>query len=533
MTRFWVSALLLNLLLIALALPAYPQTPVLAAETLLLTGLFLWLPAGGLSRVVRLGLGLVYAMLALAALGDALIRESLARPLNLYLDLGLADAIVGQFSSNLGPWGAVLASLALGAMLLALAALMNRLLRNMARTDAPRYLAPGLIASALLAMTLPPDLKPSWVASTAFAFGDHQARLAIASAAASRDFASQVASQNGPGHGGPVPLTGLKNDDVVLAFIESYGMSTLLDARYRPPIDKRLESMQQALTQAGLQMVSGRLRSPVQGGQSWLAHATLLSGYWVNSQLDFDTFLVSDRTTLIDDFKASGHRTVAVMPAITSPWPEGRRLGYQAIHDAANMGYQGPALNWVTMPDQYTWSWFDRRVRKTSATPVFAELALISSHAPWVPILPVLDDWGAIGDGKVFEPWRNSGEAPVSLWKDYDRVREHYVRAIDYALDVVTGYAARHVDRHTLLIVLGDHQPAPLVTGDGATRDVPVHIISGDPALLEPFIGNGSTANPGLPSFRLGAFPALETNGVGMDQFRGFMQKAFAKPGNS
>ena len=42
-------------------------------------------------------------------------------------------------------------------------------------------------------------------------------------------------------------------------------------------------------------------------------------------------------------------------------------------------------------------------------------------------------------------------------------------------------------DERTLLIVVGDHQPAPLITGEDAGRDVPIHVIAGDPALLEPF----------------------------------------------
>lgn len=528
MKRFVVSALLLNLLLIALSLPAYPHVPLIAAEAVLLAGVCLWLPAGRPGHAVRLALGLVYALLALSSAADALIRESLARPLNLYLDTSLAGTVLNQFTANLGPILTVLAALVLIALMLALSALVAWLLKGLAHAPRrSRLLAPVLMLSAILATVLPSGLQPPGVASTAWALGAHQVQLAEASAAAARDFNEQLARRDRNGEDRAVPMVGLGDDDVVLAFIESYGMTNLLDDRYRPLIAARLSNLQRALNDAGLHVVSGRLRAPVQGGQSWLAHATLLSGLWVNSQLDFDTLLATRRTTLIDDFRAAGHRTVAVMPAITGPWPEGDTLGYDEIHDATHMDYRGPPLNWVTMPDQYTWTWFDRAIRQTTDTPVFAELALISSHAPWVPILPVLEDWHSIGDGQVFEPWRNSGEAPVSLWKDYDRVRDHYVRAIDYALNVVTGYATRHVDPHTLLIVLGDHQPAPLVTGDNATRDVPVHIISGDPGLLAPFVGNGTAANPGLPSFRNGAFPDLKTSGVRMDQFRGFLQQAF------
>ena len=72
------------------------------------------------------------------------------------------------------------------------------------------------------------------------------------------------------------------------------------------------------------------------------------------------------------------------MPAITLVWPEGERLGYDEVHAHKNIGYAGPPLNWVTMPDQFTWSFLQHSVRTATdsgggaaggARPVFAELA--------------------------------------------------------------------------------------------------------------------------------------------------------------
>ncbi len=48
-------------------------------------------------------------------------------------------------------------------------------------------------------------------------------------------------------------------------------------------------------------------------------------------------------------------------------------------------------------------------------------------------------------------------------------------------------YLTRYVTDDSLIIILGDHQPAPLITGEGASRSVPVHVISRDPELLAPF----------------------------------------------
>ena len=93
--------------------------------------------------------------------------------------------------------------------------------------------------------------------------------------------------------------------------------------------------------------------------------------------------------------------------------------------------------------------------------------------------------------------------------------------SVDYAIDAAIGYAERYVDEHTLCIVLGDHQPAPLITGDDASREVPVHVISRDPALLQPFRDWG---------FAAGALPDPDQPAHRMDVFRDWFVKAFSEP---
>jgi hypothetical protein len=353
-----------------------------------------------------------------------------------------------------------------------------------------------------------------------------QIQLAVDTRQSTAEFSQSLA--NDPAAGKPVALPGLASTDVIFGFIESYGVSSLADDRFQHLIGPRLDKMEAAVGAAGLHMVSGRLRSPVQGGQSWLAHATLLSGQWIDTQLDYEILLASNYPTLIDDMAGTGHDTVAVMPAITKNWPEGRAFGYNRIYESTIMDYEDPAFNWVTMPDQYTWSWFQQNIREPAARPIFAEVALISSHAPWVPILPVLDDWDSVGNGTAFNQWKGAGESPASLWQEPERVREHYALAIDYALNVATGYATRHVDDNTLLVLLGDHQPAPLVTGESASRDVIVHVISGNPELLAPFLATGNNGG-GLPGFQPGAKPDLNQDGPSMASFRPFMLREFGR----
>ena len=67
----------------------------------------------------------------------------------------------------------------------------------------------------------------------------------------------------------------------------------------------------------------------------------------------------------------------------------------------------------------------------------------------------------------------------------------------------------RHAPRPLVMIVVGDHQPPALVSGRRANWDVPVHVVSDDPALLQRLLGSGFV--PGLtpPSNTLGSMSAL------------------------
>jgi hypothetical protein len=198
-----------------------------------------------------------------------------------------------------------------------------------------------------------------------------------------------------------------------------------------------------------------------------------------------------------------------VTPAITLAWPEAGYFGYDRVLAAANLGYRGKPFNWVTMPDQFTLAALERRLLDPAPRPpVFAEIALISSHAPWTPIPPLLP-WAAIGDGSVFDRFATAGDPPEVVWRDRDRVRDQYRQALDYTLRAVTSFAARRAGTPTLLVVLGDHQPAPFVSEDAAGSDVPIHVI-GDPATLAHLEAwgwsEGLVPAPGVPAWPMSAF---------------------------
>ena len=500
----------------------------IALESLLVVGLFVLLSGRSWSAALATGTATVLVLLSVVAFADAVARQSVGRPLNLYLDLHLVSAVYKLLNGTLGPALAVLLmlGLALGAALLIL--ILAYLLSPVeVHSPKPGARVAGVALIALFGVGLAAEQMPvlsERITLPAVGIVTDQTRHFFRMLEERERFTAELAAV--PDGYADVPgfLGKLVDHDVVLAFIESYGVSALYDLRFSPVILSRLDVLDRRMADAGLHLTTGTLLAPTQGGESWLSHGSLFSGLWLDNQLRYDLMLASGRETLIDDFRRAGHRSVALMPAITLAWPEGERLGYDQIFAYRNIDYAGPALNWVTMPDQFTWSFLERAIRTTDdadTRPVFAQVGLISSHAPWTPILPVLDDWDSIGDGSVFAPWGNAGEHPDELWRDMDRVREHYALSVGYAIDTMTSYAERYVDDRTLLIVLGDHQAAPLIIGDDSSRAVPVHVISRDPTLVRPFLDWG---------FQSGALPDPDRPHPGMDAFRDWFVRAFSKP---
>ena len=505
------------------------KTTWISLEAFFIVGLFLVLPLNRwskiLSKIFATSLILAFAL----TLADTITRESLARPLNLYLDTYLLYSVYELIAGTLGSLMAILIALfILIGITLTIWFLSNLLLpaKHEDLSLANQILGIILIIFSCIGFTNKtiPELKAktSW---PVVQFAIEQTKHYKLMSGEQERFEIEIASSPLSYTKFPGLLQQLQDRDVLIAFIESYGEVALYDQRYTPIILPRLRDLEKRMLDSNLHIVTGKLVAPTQGGQSWFSHGSLLSGLWIDNQLRYDLLLSGERETLIDDFRNAGYRTVALLPANTRPWPEGKLLGYDEILSRRDIDYRGPALNWVTMPDQFTWSYLENNIRNSSRNldhrPLFAELSLISSHAPWTPILPMLNDWDSIGNGTVFLPWENAGERPEDLWRDLRRIRKHFALSLEYAINAMTGYAERYVDDRTLLIVLGDHQPAPLITGENASRAVPMHVISGEIKLLEPFLDWG---------FTNGAFPNPDQPILGMNAFRDWFVRTFSQP---
>lgn len=493
MTRLWRPVLAAVLLHLVLIQPNHPDAMTWGALRLfplelpvLLLGLVL-LGDGRGARCLRAGLAVCLAVLIVLKLADFAMFTAFSRGFNPVGDLPLALAGVNLLVGTLG--GALAAGVIL-AMLAGLAALIWSLwwamgvwarlplspgrpwLRRVAGGVAFCAALAGGLEAASIMQRWEPRFDPPGAAFTARLAAEkvRLVRRTIVDMAAFRRAAATDPFRERTG------LLDLIDRDVVVIFIESYGRASIEGLLYGPTTRDVLGRAELKLTAQGLAMRTGYLASPTRGGQSWLAHATFANGLRVNDQVRYQALLSSGREGLFHIARRGGFHTAAVMPAITMDWPEGARMGFDRILPAADLGYRGLPFNWVTMPDQFTLAAFDRLVRLAPRDGhLFAQVVLISSHAPWVPV-PRMIPWDEVGDGRVFNEMAQAGDPPNVVWQDRDRVRDQYRQAVAYALDVVLDWVALAGPDGPLVFVLGDHQAARFVAQEDRP-DVPMHVI--------------------------------------------------------
>lgn len=468
----------------------------------LLLGLAVLPRNGWPTRAVRAILTAALVLSVLWRTADLAAFTAFARGFNPLIDLHLVEAGLRLSTGAIG--AAATAAAALGAVAVLV---LTGTLVWWATGQWTGLAAPGLwrrsaaVAAAVSATVAGAEIGQAmrlWTlpyspAGAAFAtrHGIERAALIRSTRASLAEFHAAAATD--PLAGKPGKFARADGTDILIVFIESYARASMDVPLYAATHVPTLRAAEPGVAAAGLAAVSGWLTSPIAGGQSWLAHGTLATGLTLDGQARYDAALAAPRRTLYELGRDAGYHTLAVAPAVVLAWPEAELLGFDTVWNAAALDYRGRPFNWVTMPDQFTLAQIDRMRPDLTDAPVLAQIAMISSHAPWTPV-PRLIPWQDVGDGTAFDGMAAEGPTPPEVWADPDRVRDFYRRSLDYALQVVMDWAAQPRPRPTLLVVLGDHAPAPFVALTDS-RDVPVHLI-GPPDVIATFADWGWT--PGL-----------------------------------
>jgi hypothetical protein len=496
-----------------LAPTAFARLPL---ELLVLSALLLVLPPRGRWWTAFVS-GLLLGVLTVLKLLDMAFFETLDRPFDPVVDWGYLGPLTGLVVDSVGRTAGfgVLACVALVVLVLVvalpwavlrLAGLVTRHRRTSSRVTG--MLAVAWATCAVLGVSLVAATPLASTSAATYAYRQvtgipAQIRDQRAFARATRQDPLQAV----PDHR---LLRGLRGKDLLFVFVESYGRVAVEDPALSAGVDAVLEAGTRRLADTGFRSRSAFLTSPTFGGISWLAHSTLQSGLWVDSQQRYQVLMDSPRETLTSAFGRAGWRTVSDVPADTRGWPQGAFYHYDRFYDARNVGYAGPRFGYPTMPDQYTLDAFHRlELAHHRRRPVMAEIDLVTSHAPWSRT-PRMVDPARVGDGSVFRGMPERLPSKTAIWGSPQRVRAAYGRSIQYSLRAVVSFVRTYGDKDTVVVLLGDHQPAGVVSGEHPGHDVPVTVIAQDPAVLERISGwdwqPGLGPRPDAPVWRMDAF---------------------------
>lgn len=453
-----------------------------------------WL--GAPSRIVLRCLGALWVVLVVGRYADVTSRSLYGRDINLYWDLRHMPDVGAMLAFVADPW-LVVATIA-AAVLLPL--LIYAPLRwalgcvSDAAGDVHARRALGALAGGTLVLVVAQgvDARVQEVARVAEPVAPVYVRQA-------RQLAYEL-SGAGVRALAPPPsvasnLAHVSGADVLLVFLESYGAVSWDRPEFVEALAASRARLDAEIRDTGRRVVSARAESTTFGGESWLAHISLLSGTEVRDEDTNVRLMAQQRDTMVTAFSGHGYRTVAIMPGLQNAWPEGAFYGFDQIYDTSRLGYKGPPFGWWDITDQFALARMDAlEIAPRARPPVFVFFPTISTHTPFTPTPPYQPDWARVLTSTPYD-----AEELDKAWSqppDWLNLGPGYAQALDYAHASIGGYLRLRHDRDFVMVLVGDHQPPAMVSGEDASWDVPVHVIASRPAVLDRLVARGF--QPGL-----------------------------------
>ena len=453
--------------------------------------LLLALRRGRFTRWGLRSLAVVWLLLVLGHYAAVTAPALYGRDVNLYWDLRFLPDVAAMVARVAPWWLIVLACSAAAAACVALYLAIRWAWGRVARALVSARVRVALIGIAAavallfaghqLNLSVPELYGFSQPVSVTYA---RQARLAVVGLTGSARVAESPVMNT--------DLSLVNGADVFLIFVESYGAVSFDRPEFAEPLAAGRVEVERAARETNREMVSAFVESPTFGGSSWFAHISLLSGVEVRDH-DTNLALMSEkRDTLAAVFARHGYRTIAMMPGLKLPWPEGSFYGFNRTYNAERLAYPGPDFGWFAVPDQFSLAWLDQaEVGQPSRPPLFVFFPTLSTHFPFNPTPPYQPDWP-----RLLTESKYGAQAIVDAygdqldWVDFGPA---YVKSVAYAYATIAGYLRLRAGHDFVMILMGDHQPPAAVSGEGASWDVPVHVIASRGAVLERLTAHGFT----------------------------------------
>ena len=517
-------------------LPDHRLSPEFVWVWLVLLAVVAW--RGALSRRSLNIFTFVFLLLVLGRYGDVTVPSLFGRPINLYWDGANIPRFLWVSAQEKSVWQSAAIVVIVGVLFWGLFRLLHAVIAVTARDAVPYALRSRLgwamtSLAVLLAVanqagasfTWPLVAKPVipsyWrqVQLLAAAFSpQHQAALLPATTAV--DAAMAAKSTN--------TLGALGGRDVYLIMLESVGAITYDDAHAARTLGPSRERFAADIAASGRHVVTAFFRSPTFAGGSDLAQLGVLSGIDLSDPMRHDLLLTTQRPTLISLFKAQGYQTFGLYPALNWEWPERAFYGFDVFIERRDLGYAGPAMGFWELPDQFTAARFEKiHPRDNGAPPRFVFFPTITCHLPFSPVPPYQADWSRVLAAQPFDEAET--HQTLAQKPNWLNMAPDYLRMVNYTYQWLGAYFRQPEPREAIYVLVGDHQPAANITGEGASWDVPVHIVSRDSKLLGRFIEQGFRPGMEPPRQAIGALHAL--TGMMLESFAAPAAQSLAKLG--
>ncbi|MFN7287614.1 MAG: sulfatase-like hydrolase/transferase, partial [Burkholderiales bacterium] len=278
-------------------------------------------------------------------------------------------------------------------------------------------------------------------------------------------------------------LAALRGRDVAMILLESVGAIVVDNPRAKAALQPVREQFEADVRASGRGVVSAWFTSPTFAGGSDLAHLSLLSAMDLSDPFRHDLLLTTQRPTLNTLFSRRGYQTVGFYPSVFWEWPERAFYAFDRYVDGRDLAYPGPELGFWKIPDQYSMARIEQLMPREAGTlPRFLFFPTITSHLPFSPVPPFQPDWSKLLSGQPFAG--TDLERALAERPNWLEMFPDYLRMVTYAYRWLGDYFRQPEPRETIYLLIGDHQPAANVSGESASWDVPVHIVSSDPELL-------------------------------------------------
>jgi hypothetical protein len=468
------------------------------------------------SRRALMWCAAIWSVLVLGHYAEVTASALYGREINLYWDLRFVPDVAALLARPERLWVVLLAAVA---ALLVVVILYNVIRWSLGRVGAamahPRErLAIGVLAATMVILWVGQRVSAIFPGTPSFSRSVTQTYVRQARLIATTLGRSAALPQS-PLMNSDLSL--VKGADVFLFFIEAYGAISYERPEFAARLAGDRARFAAAIRDTNREVVSAYVESPTFGGSSWLAHITLLSGVEIRSHDTNAALMAEKRDTLVTDFKQHGYRTVAVMPGLWQNWPEGAFYKFDEIYDGARLDYQGPSFGWWDMTDQFVLARMDAlEVNRGPRAPLFVFFPTISTHIPFTPTPPYQADWTRMLTSDPYD----EGEVTRAYLRqpDWMDLGPSYADAMAYIYQSLAGYLRLRADRDFVMVVIGDHQPAAAVSGEGAPWDVPVHVIASRRLVLDRLMAHGfrsglTPARPALGPMRTLTSTLLEAFG--------------------